>query len=113
MDTIAVVMVTPADGPSLGIAPAGTWIWISVFSKKSLLIPNVSAWERTYESAACADSFITSPSCPVSVSCLFPGIIVASIKRMSPPVGVQASPVTTPGRSIMIAVSAKYRGLPR
>ncbi len=26
IDTIAVVMVTPADGPSLGIAPAGTWI---------------------------------------------------------------------------------------
>ena len=28
-DTSAVSMVTPAEGPSLGIAPAGTWIWIS------------------------------------------------------------------------------------
>ena len=26
-DTKAVVMVIPADGPSLGIAPAGTWTW--------------------------------------------------------------------------------------
>src|SRR6266550_2839297 len=25
--TIAVVIVTPADGPSLGTAPSGTWMW--------------------------------------------------------------------------------------
>ena len=28
-DTSAVAIVTPADGPSLGIAPAGTWMWMS------------------------------------------------------------------------------------
>ena len=30
----AVNMVTPAEGPSLGMAPAGTWIWMSLESKK-------------------------------------------------------------------------------
>jgi hypothetical protein len=28
-DTTAEAMVTPADGPSFGIAPAGTWMWMS------------------------------------------------------------------------------------
>ena len=28
-DTSAQAIVTPADGPSLGTAPAGTWMWIS------------------------------------------------------------------------------------
>src|SRR5581483_10709878 len=28
-DTSAQAMVTPADGPSLGTAPDGTWMWIS------------------------------------------------------------------------------------
>ena len=28
-DTSAVTMVTPAEGPSFGIAPAGTWMWTS------------------------------------------------------------------------------------
>ena len=28
-DTIAVAIVTPAEGPSFGIAPAGTWMWRS------------------------------------------------------------------------------------
>ena len=26
-DASAVVIVTPADGPSFGVAPAGTWMW--------------------------------------------------------------------------------------
>ena len=30
---IAVAIVTPADGPSFGIAPSGTWTWTSRFSK--------------------------------------------------------------------------------
>ncbi len=29
-ETRAVSIPTPADGPSFGVAPAGTWIWISV-----------------------------------------------------------------------------------
>ena len=32
--TNAVVSVTPADGPSFGTAPSGTWICTSFFSKK-------------------------------------------------------------------------------
>ena len=40
--TSAVVRVIPADGPSFGIAPAGKWIWISNFSKKSSGIPSSS-----------------------------------------------------------------------
>ena len=28
IDTSAVTIVTPAEGPSLGTAPAGTWTWI-------------------------------------------------------------------------------------
>ena len=26
---IAVIMVTPAEGPSFGMAPEGTWMWMS------------------------------------------------------------------------------------
>ena len=32
-EQIAVAIVTPALGPSLGIAPAGTWMWMSCFWK--------------------------------------------------------------------------------
>ena len=55
------------------------------------------ALPRTYESAACADSCITSPSWPVIVSRPRPGIAVASTNSTSPPTGVHASPVATPG----------------
>ncbi len=59
---------------------------------------NSAASPRSSESAACADSFITSPSWPVIVSLPVPGIAVASMNRTSPPTGVQARPVATPGR---------------
>ena len=67
-DAIAVAIVTPADGPSFGTAPAGTWMWTSCFANQSVARPSSSVCERTQESAACADSCITSPSCPVIVS---------------------------------------------
>ncbi len=54
--------LTAAEGPSFGIAPAGMWMWMSLFSRKSLEMPSFSAFVRTYERAACADSFMTSPS---------------------------------------------------
>ena len=41
-----VAMVTPAEGPSLGIPPAGTWIWMSCFAWKSGSMPGISARER-------------------------------------------------------------------
>ena len=37
---MAVAMVTPADGPSLGVAPAGTWMWTVDFSKAVGSIPS-------------------------------------------------------------------------
>ena len=33
-ETIAVNIAIPAEGPSLGVAPSGTWTWISFFSKE-------------------------------------------------------------------------------
>ena len=32
-ETSAVSIVTPADGPSFGMAPAGTWTWMSELSQ--------------------------------------------------------------------------------
>ena len=61
-ETSAAAMVTPADGPSLGIAPEGTWTWISDDLKKSGSMLHCAACARTHDSAARADSFITSPS---------------------------------------------------
>ena len=55
------------------------------------------ALDLMYENAAWADSFITSPSFPVSFSAPFPGILVDSINNISPPNAVHAKPITTPG----------------
>ena len=61
-DTIAVAIVTPADGPSLGIAPAGTWMCRSCLLRKSGGMPSVLACWRMWLSAARADSCMTLPS---------------------------------------------------
>jgi hypothetical protein len=61
-ETSAMNMATPALGPSFGIAPAGTWMWMSFFSKRLASMPNAAARFFTIESAACALSRITSPS---------------------------------------------------
>ena len=50
-----------------------------------------------YSKAITADSFITSPRFPVSVNLPFPLVFEVSINKISPPVLVQANPVTTPG----------------
>ena len=52
---------------------------------------------RNHDSAIRADSFITSPSWPVSVSWLPPAMRDASTNRTSPPTGVHARPIATPG----------------
>jgi len=62
----AVTIVIPADGPSLGVAPAGTCTW-SAWSKNAGSTASCVAWLRTKLSAIYADSFITSPSWPVRV----------------------------------------------
>ena len=95
-ETKAVVMAMPADGPSLGVAPSGKWIWISFFSKASSAMPKALALERTTVLAASTDSFITSPMEPVRVMTPLPGITAASMVNRSPPTSVQAKPVTWP-----------------
>ena len=64
-----------------------------------------AACARTQDSAACADSRITSPSCPVRMRLPLPGIAVASTKSTSPPVSVTARPVATPGSFVRLRVS--------
>ena len=76
-------------------------------------MPSAAARFLTIESAACALSFITSPSWPVRISLPEPGMRVASMNRMSPPTGVQASPVATPGTLVRIATSLSNFGAPR
>ena len=95
-DAIDVESETPADGPSFGIAPAGMWMCKSCLANQSSGSPSSEERERRNEIAAVADSFITSPSWPVSVSLPVPGIAVVSMNRMSPPTGVYARPVATP-----------------
>ena len=46
-ETIAVTMAMPAEGPSLGVAPSGTWTWMSFLSKIGGLMPKSVALERT------------------------------------------------------------------
>ena len=41
-ETSAAAIVTPAEGPSLGMAPAGTWMWTSA-SKAAAGIRSASA----------------------------------------------------------------------
>jgi hypothetical protein len=98
----AEVIVMPALGPSFGVAPAGTWMWTSCCANQSSGSSGaISArCARTHDSAAWADSRITSPSWPVMESLPEPGIAVASINSTSPPTGVQASPVATPGTAV-------------
>ncbi len=66
-ETRAVTIVTPADGPSFGTAPAGKCTWIDR-SNADGSMPSSPACARTQDSAMEADSFITSPSWPVTVS---------------------------------------------
>ena len=112
-ETSAVNIATPALGPSFGVAPAGTCTWTSLFWKASPSMPSAAERPLTRVSAACALSFMTSPSCPVRMSRPLPSTRLASMKRMSPPTGVQASPVATPGTDRRMATSPSKRRGPR
>ena len=68
-------------------------------------MPKISVCYRTYVKAAVADSFITSPNCPVNVKPPFPFIFDDSINKISPPAAVHAKPVTTPGFVVLSAIS--------
>ena len=54
---------------------------------------------------------MTSPIWPVMVKPPLPFILLASMKRMSPPAGVQARPTATPGRLTRSATSVSTRTL--
>src|SRR5437667_408342 len=75
-------------------------------------IPSATARARSRLHAAWADSFITSPSCPVRVICPLPGIWIASMNMMSPPTGVHARPVATPTSGLRPATSLWTLGRP-
>ena len=45
-ETSAVAIATPADGPSFGIAPAGTWTWTSIEPSRSSGICSVARVRR-------------------------------------------------------------------
>jgi hypothetical protein len=113
-ETSAVTSATPAEGPSLGTAPAGTCRWISASRRRSGGRPRRSALARTQLSAASADSRITSPSWPVSRSRSPspPRSTLASMKRMSPPWLVWARPTATPDWVVRSAVSGRWGGGP-
>jgi len=67
-EAMAVTMATPADGPSFGMAPDGTWRWSSASRKEfagDAVATGIRAEPRQRRRA---DSFITSPRWPVSVS---------------------------------------------
>ena len=76
-------------------------------------MPRRSACDFTKVTAACALSFMTSPSWPVRMSLPLPRTRLDSMNRMSPPAGVQARPVATPGTLVRSATSFSKRGAPR
>ena len=88
----AAVRVMPAEGPSLGMAPSGTWTWMSRPRSKSGAMPSAPVLALRKERAAWALSFITSPRLPVRISFPSPDSTAASTGSRVPPVSVQASP---------------------
>mmetsp|Transcript_47263 Transcript_47263/g.120579 ORF Transcript_47263/g.120579 Transcript_47263/m.120579 type:complete len:241 (-) Transcript_47263:1911-2633(-) len=115
----AAASVTPAEGPSLGMAPAGKWTCTSLVKTHGAPEaeragrPSRAALARSHDSAICADSPSTSPSWPVSVSrpsrrvgsapTLSPvaklggDTAAASTNCSAPPTGVHTSPAALPG----------------
>ena len=112
-ETIELTIVMPAEGPSLGTAPSGTWTWMSLPMNWSVSICASSGWALMYCQAICADSFMTSPRLPVMDRTPLPLETELSTKRISPPSSVQARPVTTPGASLPCCLSWKAVGRPR
>ncbi len=117
IDASTVAIAIPALGPSFGVAPSGTWRWMSkrLYTSEivgflpssisfalwgiflgSILSCLLSIATFTTVCAMRADSFITSPRLPVSWSVPFPRIFTDSILSTSPPTLVHASPFTTP-----------------
>mmetsp|Transcript_52729 Transcript_52729/g.140682 ORF Transcript_52729/g.140682 Transcript_52729/m.140682 type:complete len:299 (-) Transcript_52729:1827-2723(-) len=104
-----VVIVTPADGPSFGVAPSGKLTCIDASSRKAFGGSTSRMKIRAKVSAISLDSSITFPSLPVIFKRApdparpFPSAFSrgtlprASTNRVLPPSAVQAKPLTTPG----------------
>ncbi len=93
---MAVAIVMPADGPSFGMAPAGTWMCRVFFSKVSRGMPSSEACARVHDRPARADSRMTSPSWPVRMKSSRPSMRVTSMATTSPPTSVTTRPVAAP-----------------
>jgi hypothetical protein len=94
-ETIAVAMAMPADGPSLGVAPSGTWTWMSRLSKTAARCRNRSP--RADVGRRRRDRFLHHVAQVAGDRHRpLPGIMTPSIVSSSPPTSVQARPVTTP-----------------
>ena len=107
-------MATPALGPSLGVAPAGTWTWMSLLSNAGLVDPEArGAWVLTRLSAAWALSFITSPSWPVRISLPRAGRLGRLDEEdVAARPASRRGPVATPGMLVRMATSFSNRGWP-
>ena len=109
-ETRHVTIVTPADGPSFLMPPAGKWMWRDILSRSSVCSLILKAYSPPHraksflfaliqDKAMWIDSFMTSPSWPVTsiLGLLSPIIyLIASTTRSFPPIWVQAIPFTTP-----------------
>ena len=84
-ETILVTIAIPAEGPSLGTAPAGKWTCILLSVSFSLEIPHKLAFCFITEIPILADSCIVSPSLPVKILGPFSFIRADSNFKISPP----------------------------
>ena len=98
-------IATPALGRPSGSRPPARAHGCRCCRRASGSMPSSLACAFTRLSAACAHSFMTSPSWPVRMSLPLPGMRADSTNRMSPPTGVHASPVATPGTAVRCATS--------
>ena len=94
----AVAIVMPALGPSFGIAPAGTWMWMSCSANQSSAVERssrVAAHARERRLRRLLHHVAELAGERELARCR--ASRVASMKRTSPPTGVHARPVATPG----------------
>ncbi len=82
-----------------------------VLGEEILVNPELLRFDRTQVSAACMDSCITWPICPVMVKPPLPFMVLASTNSTSPPEGVQARPNHTPARLVRSAISPSLADL--
>ena len=105
-DASATYIATPALGPSFGIAPAGTCTCTSESVMTFGLDPErvgvpLHEGQRRLHALLHDVAELARHGQPAPL----PGTRFASTNRISPPTGVHASPVATPGTPVRIAIS--------